>query len=99
MAKREWPRTQRAWMEDDGDLRTDAFVRECLAERPDGAEGLTPVLVVPEAAVKNCKHDDTDGAVHDGRAWVTRAAWCSQCGAYRAQGGRWQRPRVLRVPR
>ena len=59
----------------------------------------TPVLVVPESAVKGCKHETT-GTIP---AKPLTALWCKDCGAIQLGSeygrGRWQRPRILRVPR
>jgi hypothetical protein len=54
--------------------------------------GLTPVLVVPEVAVRKCQHDDM---AH----WTMgyKAKWCPNCGAMKDGEGRWQRPRILRA--
>ena len=61
-------------------------------------DDLRPVLVVPEAAVKGCKHYDFWRS-EEGHL-VLRI--CRDCGAYAVntlQRGRWQRPRLLRVVR
>lgn len=52
-------------------------------------EGAVPVLVVLEADVSRCKHDNE-----------TPGAYCPDCGSYRRwSDSRWQRPRILRVAR
>ena len=55
-------------------------------------DGDVPVLVVPEAAVKGCRHPNADRGIS--------SPWCGRCGAlYNYRTHRWQRPRVLQVAR
>ena len=84
-------RTQRAWSDPEMDdcLYRDDKIREWKLERLDAGDGLVPVLVIPEADVKGCKHDNE-----------TAGAFCPDCGSYRRwSDSRWQRPRILRVAR
>lgn len=88
MPKREVPRTQRATAEygDTGKL-------VAVDTLPYVAS--VPVLVVPEAAVSGCRHDNPITGSGDG-GYV---AACQDCGAVRWGTDRWQRPRILRVGR
>ncbi len=86
MAKREL-RTQRAWASYESDaldiMGYDAVafaVSDCISD--------TPVIVVPEAAVRGC-HKATV-VTHDG-------TWCENCGSRWLLGSGWQRPAILRV--
>ena len=70
------------------------------ARLPDGTPcplTMTPVLVVPEAAVKGCEHDDRRGGP------ASMVEHCLDCGSYRQLTlgcwTHWQRPRLLRVAR
>lgn len=87
------PKTQRllAWYRESGEL-AGAYPTRDLDDNYS-----VPVLVVPEAAVKGCEHEN----------WTGTALFnaCPDCGAWRewhsASGsmGRWQRPKLLRVQR
>jgi hypothetical protein len=58
----------------------------------------TPVLVVPLANVKGCKHEDSE--VHGlCTAEGSVLESCANCGAMRWNNKRWTPPRVLRVGR
>lgn len=84
------PKTQRAWAE----YRADGTLSEA-SDLPGGE----PVIVVPEAAVKKCKHLS--------RVATFDAEFCRDCGArrsVRAEGPprewySWERPRILRAAR
>lgn len=82
-------KTQRAMaMYDAEGALIDAESTEVFEESPGFHD--TPVLVVPESAVKGCKHKDE--IVGDG--------YCPDCGAHRRwSDSAWQRPRILRVGR
>lgn len=80
-------RTQRAWA---------AYGESCgtlFGATPGQGDNDIPVLVIPEADVKGCKHWNHDP---EGK-WN---GWCPNCGAaYDENVRRWQRPRVLHVGR
>lgn len=75
--------TQRAWA---------AYGESCgtlFGATPGQGDNDIPVLVIPEADVSRCKHDNE-----------TAGAYCPDCGSYRRwSDSRWQRPRVLRDAR
>ncbi len=52
------------------------------------APDATPVLIVPEAAVRGCRHRDAHQAGYGN-------AYCPDCGSFH-DGFRWLRPRVLK---
>lgn len=83
MPKREVPRTQR-W-----------HVRQMegvvFFGTPDDPS-TSPVLVVPEAAVRGCLHTEAFSPVNG-------LECCTDCGSWRWNMTRWQRPRILRVGR
>ena len=85
------PRTQRAW----GDYARSTG--RMTGAGPEQFDSMTPVLVVPEAAVKGCEHDDRRG----GPASMVEHGL--DCGSYRQLTlgcwTHWQRPRLLRVAR
>ena len=88
------PKTQRAWAawQPWGDIACVHGKSEDFASHAEPQ----PILVVPEEAVRGCRHED----VCMGEAGTE--TWCRNCGAWkdlRYDGGRWQRPRVLRVAR
>jgi hypothetical protein len=58
----------------------------------------TPVLVVPLANVKGCKHDDNK-VYGMSTAYGSSLESCANCGAMRWNNKRWTLPRVLRVGR
>lgn len=78
------PRTQRAW----GDYARSTG--RMTGAGPEQFDSMTPVLVVPEAAVSCGKRHITDKDA--------TARWCEVCGSW-WDGKRWQRPRMLRVGR
>lgn len=59
---------------------------------PCSSDPVMPVLVVPEALVKGCKHEGSMG--------FSFHRYCQNCGAlYDTDKLRWQRPRILRPRR
>jgi hypothetical protein len=85
-------KTQRvwAWYDCAGDLVEASPYPEAREE--------TPVLVVPLANVKGCKHEDSE--VHGlCTAEGSVLESCANCGAMRWNNKRWTPPRVLRVGR
>ena len=88
-------RTQRALaMYDLDDVLIDASNPDVLICN----NGTVPVLVIPEADVKGCKHEDGD---YDGLSTGhgTLLLVCRNCGARQWNNKRWQLPRILRVAR
>lgn len=89
-------RTQRAWAQYDGDDQPWVLPggSDCTA----GHEDTIAVLVVSEAAVKGCKHEDRISVDNSGYSF-----WCRDTGCLGTLlvGGRikWQRPRILSAPR
>lgn len=86
------PKTQRAQgvYTDDGEHRWSD--RDKTAQRNE-----VPVLVVPEAAVKGCRH--TNIFDPDNKRYINLSV-CVDCGAVcNPDTQRWQRPRILRASR
>lgn len=90
---KKWPATQRAF----GLTLASGLIYAVRGTPTSGSD--TPVLVVPEAAVKGCRHLST-GIIPASPLMVD---WCKDCGSIRFGSrfgsGKWQRPRLLRVAR
>lgn len=84
------PRTQRAWawMNRAGRWSISSW---------QASDSEVPVLVVPEADVRGCRHEDCDIEGLGGIGGELKV--CANCGSFRWDGLRWQRPKVLRVGR
>lgn len=90
------PNPQRTWGHFlDGHLKAISLVEP--TNGPNARYYDTPAIVVPEAAVKGCRHAEAWSlGGHDG-AWLEV---CRSCGSFRnVYRGHWKRPKILRVGR
>ena len=72
------------------------FVNVALAADSYPKQSVTPVLVIPEAAVRGCRHDDRDCI------GMVGAELCTECGSHRVEHppgcwSEWRFPAILRV--